>query len=151
MLQLIRAYHDKYLKLIKPFAGRQNDKKYQAKIHSFREDGRLKLFDIAACKCVYYCHCKTERKVPIKEQLFLRDQRTLRVMYISTVDKVSTKKLIQLQKRKADEAVRTAKYSKMSNAGETSFVSIEEACDVDKSDKESDSDDSVNKATRETV
>ena len=53
VLQIVRAYHAKYLKLIKPFKGRENNEKYKAKIHSFREESRLKLFDIAAYKCIF--------------------------------------------------------------------------------------------------
>lgn len=35
VLQIIKAYHDKYVKLTKSFKGRRNDEKYKVKIWSF--------------------------------------------------------------------------------------------------------------------
>jgi len=143
VLQTIRSYHDKYMKLIKPLKGRQHDDNYRAKIERFREESRCKLFDIAACKCVLHdCRCKKERKVPVQEREFLQDQRTLRIMCMSTVDAVTTRKLLQRQKRKTDgdKAVRPKKYIKMSDAVKINVVPFDVDSDVSKSDKDSDSD-----------
>jgi len=148
VLQLIRAYHDRYQKLVKPFKSRHNDEKYKAKIRSFKDECKLKLFDIAACKCALgNCHCSKERKVPTLEQAFLVDQRTLRIMYMGTEDKVATKKLRQRQKRKACEVVRSEKYLKMSDAGNSSIVAIDaDSAHEGKSDTESERNDYVNKS-----
>lgn len=89
VLQLIRSYHDKYRKLLKPFKGRQNDAKYTEKLNSFAMNAKESLFDIAACKCDFLkCSCSKDRKVPTTEQAFLQDQRALRNMMISrpTID-----------------------------------------------------------------
>jgi len=139
VLQMIRAYHDKYMKLIKPYKSRQKDEKYKAKLCSFREDSRYKLFDIAACKCALNnCDCNKERKVPIDEQPFLQDQRSLRIMYISTVDKVITNRLIKRNKRNASNVVRTDKYRKMSEYERTNNIELDDDSDEDKSGQYSD-------------
>ena len=115
VLQLIRAYHDSYMKLMKNYKGRHKDKSYISKLSCFRDDSKNKLFDIAACKCLMSaCFCDKERKVPAEEQEFLIDQRTTRLMCISTVDYCTTKKLEKRQKRKTDEVNRTQKYRKLS-------------------------------------
>src|SRR6218665_994272 len=81
VLQLIRGYHDKYVKLIKPPKARQADIRYQTKLRCFRDESRNKLFDIAACKCAFSsCVCEKARKVPASEQTFLHDQRNLILM-----------------------------------------------------------------------
>lgn len=51
VLQLIRSYHTKYKGLLKSIKGKQISKHYQAKFKAFREEAKLKLFDISACKC----------------------------------------------------------------------------------------------------
>jgi hypothetical protein len=48
----------------------------------------------------------------VEEQEFLTDQRTLRLMCMSAVDKVTTKRLVKRNKRKAEEEKRVAKCSK---------------------------------------
>jgi hypothetical protein len=142
VLQLIRAYHDKYRKLMKPYKGRHNDKSYMSKLLCFGEESKENLFDIAACKCMARkCLCKKECKVPCEEQEFLNDQRTTRLMCISTVDKTTTTKLKKRLKRRADEVKRTQKYRKSSASDKSVFVDPssgddEGAKDVD--DKQSD-------------
>lgn len=49
VLQLIRAYHDKYRSLMKPYLGRQTNVKYQEKINTFISESH-RLFDICSCK-----------------------------------------------------------------------------------------------------
>ena len=94
VLKLLHSYHDKYMKLLKPYKSRQNDEKYTEKINSFRQQAKQSLFDIACCKCDNEKYkCTKDRKVPIIEYAFLQDQRTLRVMFISGVDKLTSKKL----------------------------------------------------------
>ena len=77
---------------------------------------------MAACKCVLDCHCKKQCKMAAQEQSFLQDQRSLRVMCMSTVNQKTTKKIKQPHKRKADEDVRTEKYRKMADAAITSLT-----------------------------
>jgi hypothetical protein len=94
ILQLIRANHEKYRKLLKPFKGRQKDPSYKRKLQVFREEESVKLFDIAACKCGIEnksCSCLKSEKVPVAEQVFLSDQRTERMMMITSVDQITSK------------------------------------------------------------
>ena len=65
--------------LIKPFKSRQHDKSYLLKLRVFNDDASMKLFDIAACKCLdvsQVCKCAKDKKVPQEERQFLIDQRT---------------------------------------------------------------------------
>ena len=48
------------------------------------------LFDIAACQCKKNCTCPHEKKVPKKEQRFLKDQQTQRHMVIGGIDKTNS-------------------------------------------------------------
>jgi hypothetical protein len=104
------------MKQIKPFKGRQGEDNYQRKLQKFRDESKIKLFDIAACKCKeFLCKCNKIRRVPVEECTFLLDQRTTRKMVIGGIDKTITehihKKMIRQSKeaaRRAKEATRTA-------------------------------------------
>lgn len=117
VLQLIRSYYDKYTKRLHAYKGRKTDAKYKQKLHSFRTDSRGKLFDIAACKCMGLkkCSCDKDRKVPLTEQKFLDDQRTMRLMVISSVDQSASQQLNKKLKRKCEEAARAAKTQEITN------------------------------------
>jgi hypothetical protein len=69
--------------------GKQVDKtkKFENSLHQ--------LFDITACQCqsLNECNCAKEVKVPAREHAFLIDQRTVRRMQISTVDKPTTSEM----------------------------------------------------------
>ena len=126
ILQLIRGYHDKYMKLMNPVKGRQNDKAHKSILSIFAKDGDNKLFDIASCKCIFKaCHCAKPRKVPTDEQPFLTDQRTLRLMCISSVDIVATQKITKTIKRKEKEANRIAKFRKSTTEDEYNIHDME--------------------------
>jgi len=101
IVKKIKAYHDKYRNLLKPYASRKNVKSYCDKIKLFRENGKS-LFDIATCKCESFdsCNCETLRKIPIAERIFLLDQRTDRKMTIGNIDVKSSKKNIDRINRK---------------------------------------------------
>lgn len=79
-----------------------------------------KLFDICCCKCptkshvdlnciagckeVHVdCKCRRNSKVPREETCFLFDQRTVRKMYIGSVDAAATRKQVTKLKRKCEE------------------------------------------------
>ena len=72
----IKDYHDKFRTLMKPYKQRFEDSNYLDKIELFKKDSD-RMFDIAACKCkdLSMCTCEKIRKVPIKERVFLIDQR----------------------------------------------------------------------------
>ncbi|CAG4988526.1 unnamed protein product [Parnassius apollo] len=93
VLQLIRSYHDKYRSLMKPYRGRQLNKKYQEKINTFITESH-RLFDVCSCKCklISDCTCSKDSRVPKEEIKFLLDQRTTRKMMIGGVDLVTTVK-----------------------------------------------------------
>src|SRR6218665_2729790 len=49
---------------------------------------------LAACRCDFsVCKCDRLRRVPVQEQPFLTDQRGQRMMYIGSVDIVTTSKM----------------------------------------------------------
>lgn len=118
VLQMIRSYYDKYIKV------KKNKKRsdYAAKADSFRRDAKNRLFDIAACKCLSgACNCDKPRKVPHVEQDFLHDQRSVRLMIMSNIDKRETKKLCAKQQRKCQESMR-AKNLPMSVIGDATLT-----------------------------
>ena len=94
ILKLIRCAHDESGKLMKPYKGRKSDSKYLLKLRTHGEKSREKLFDIAACKCRQgSCKCPKQNKIPPDERNFLEDQRTTRLMYVGSVDKITSAKL----------------------------------------------------------
>lgn len=107
ILKLIRCSHDEFRKLMKPYKGRKSDKKYILKLQAYADKNKQKLFDIAVCKCAHgNCKCAKEHKVPADEQNFLQDQRTTRMMFIGSVDKISSAKLKKRFDRKMAENAR---------------------------------------------
>src|SRR6218665_2624734 len=89
--------------LIKPFKRPQHDESYLLKLRVFNDDASMKLFDIAACKCLdvsQLCTCAKDKQVPQEERQFLIDQRTSRNMMIGHVDIIGTEKLEKRQKRR---------------------------------------------------
>lgn len=132
-LQMIRSYHDNYQKLMKNIK-RNNT----VKIMSFRDAAKGKLFDICACKCAFdaSCNCDKTRRVPSAERAFLQDQRTLRLMCISSVDQLSSKKLALKLHRRAREHHRTRKLSS-SVIGTSSNNDIEPELDIYQDDSNS--------------
>lgn len=93
ILKVLPLYHAKILKILKPYKGRQKNEAYNAKLESFREEARTKLFDVAACKCDFVsCNCDKLRKVPLAERAFLQDQRTTRNMVMGGIDPEASKR-----------------------------------------------------------
>lgn len=131
ILQMIRSYHDKFMKLMK------NIKRKNSKVvaHTFRNDAKSRLFDISACKCIFeVCSCDKSRKVPPAEQAFLHDQRTLRLMAIGGVDKLASKKIAMklLRKAKALHTVVRGNTPQMRKPGRpSSTVDIQNLRDSD--------------------
>jgi hypothetical protein len=108
ILKIMRTYHDEYKKLMKPYKERKNNDKYKTKLQIFERKSRSDLFDIAACKCQEFgaCRCDKDRKVPVPEQSFLHDQRTVRLMVIAGVDVSTSKKMRKRLARKTKDATR---------------------------------------------
>ena len=69
---------------------------------------RVTLFDISACKCTNLesCSCNKGRKVPMKEQIFLKDQRNDRSLFIRKLDQEEKVQLTKNIKRKEIEKQR---------------------------------------------
>lgn len=87
VIKSLKAYHDKYRTLLKPYKSRKNVESYQDRLKLFKDKAKS-LFDIAACKCVNFnlCQCPKASRVPILERMFLTDQRTERKMGIGSID-----------------------------------------------------------------
>ncbi|KAG8172780.1 hypothetical protein JTE90_007564 [Oedothorax gibbosus] len=79
IISLIKREHEKLLNLLKSYHGRKKNFNFQHKVQAFKKEAKA-LFDVAACKCNDFelCHCEKSRKVPIKEQPFITDQRSAR-------------------------------------------------------------------------
>lgn len=79
IVKRLKAYHNKYRNLLKPYASRKDVKTYQERVGMFKEEAKC-LFDIASCKCKSFdsCNCEKSNKIPLKERDFLLDQRTNR-------------------------------------------------------------------------
>ena len=97
--QLFRKYYDKYDTTQKY---KSSPNLYQAHVEKFLNDSK-KLFDIACCKCIDYstCRCEKERKVPIEEREFIKDQRNSRSMEIGLLDLAKTRKNIRKLERQS--------------------------------------------------
>jgi len=132
----IISYHSKYKSLLKSVKNNEISQHYQNVFKLFRNEAKNKLFDISTCKCeVSSCCCEKSRKVPVQEQLFLHDQRTVRKMVISdTVDKKSTNTLRKKIARKFKDQNRFSKLSKKSEKSSPVFygtISNSSESDVD--------------------
>ena len=108
VLKLLRSYHDRYMKLLKPYKARRKQETYQKQLTDFQTKAKATLFDIAACKCddIDNCKCDKSRKVPLNERSFLTDQRTVRIMFISTFDHTTSRNLSRRQRRRQMQAQR---------------------------------------------
>ncbi|XP_061717533.1 uncharacterized protein LOC133525257 [Cydia pomonella] len=98
----IKAYHDKYRFILKPYQKRKSNDNYLQKLQQFKTDSK-KLFDIASCKCSCFisCLCEKRRKIPIQERDFMIDQRNERKMMIGSIDLVTTKRFERKLEREA--------------------------------------------------
>lgn len=126
-LQLLINYHDKYKKIIKSIKNRKNTLTFKSNLEKFQNNAKDTLFDLAACKCIefYLCSCEKSRKVPIIEQVFLKDQRSMRKMAMSSIDVLTTKKLNKNMHRKEIEANRIDKQNKKELCVNNTFKTIE--------------------------
>lgn len=102
VLQMMRAYHDNYRSLLKPYKSRKNQPKYKDQLKKFENSSKSRLFDICTCKCKDFtkCVCEKNKKVPKLEIEFLNDQRTQRQMVIGNIDIAQTKRLQAKEHRK---------------------------------------------------
>lgn len=116
VLQLLRAYHDKYTLLKKVNVSKRTPGE-QDKREKFVASAEAKLFDISFCKCPQFssCNCPKDKKVPLIEQPFLLDQRTNRIGRIGKVDVAETKKLIKRTERKIQEINRKSVHTTSSS------------------------------------
>ncbi|KAE9521573.1 hypothetical protein AGLY_018037 [Aphis glycines] len=93
---MLNTYHSKCKNLLK-FHPKIPDKK----LVEFRRSSKA-LFDIATCKCkdIKNCICPRIKKIPVRKQNFLNDQRTSRKMVIGSIDIDTTNQLRNNMKRK---------------------------------------------------
>lgn len=151
ILKLIRCSHDEFRKLMKPYKGRKTDKKYMMKLQAYADKSKQKLFDIAICKCTHgMCKCAKEHKVPADEQNFLRDQRTTRLMFIGSVDKVISAKMKRRLERKLEESARVKRKldlcdqrCSVSNLGNNGLTDIDDLVAADDELNETDQENNV--------
>lgn len=143
ILEKVRAYHDKYRSILKPYKERKTNAKYAAKLEMFAEEARSKLFDISACKCSDWmkCRCSKKKKVPIDEREFLLDQRNQRKMMIGSVDVAKTAHNMRRENRKNKEVLQKLKKSTQSTSTAES-AAVDDSVITDITSSEYDSSDS---------
>ena len=85
IVRKLSIYHDKIvtIKSIVNRAGTSSEVK--EKIEKFRSHAKS-LFEICPCRCPTFddCFCASKNKVPVQVQVFLMDQRSTRLMRISS-------------------------------------------------------------------
>ena len=103
--KLFKNKLDNYASLKKSI-GRREAETFKVKLAAFKKS-ISGLFDISACKCTDFtsCACPKEKKVPIKERLFIVDQRSERKMYIRQIDQQVTKQLEKSLQRKLNKKI----------------------------------------------
>ena len=109
--ELMRKRLDQYFELKKNLS-RKESVNFNKKLAKFCKSVGT-LFDISTCKCTNFATyaCSREKNVPVQEQQFLCDQRTLRKMYIGSIDKRTTKRNEKTLQRKMENKSRsTTKY-----------------------------------------
>ena len=96
MKVMLQTYHLKCKNLLK-----SHPKIPKNKLKEFRLESKV-LFDISACKCRDFltCTCPKTKKIPVREQSFVTDQRTTRQMMIGGIDVGTTKQITKALKRK---------------------------------------------------
>ena len=79
-----------YLSLMKNVKSRGKVEKRRSKLKELARIAQATLFDVSACKCSDFkkCSCEKSRKVPIKEQNFVFDQRSSRMWSIGELCKI---------------------------------------------------------------
>ena len=104
VIDMIHAYHKSYIDIKSVYKRIEKTMATKARVEKFKEESRF-LFEIAACKCsaLTDCKCPKESKIPFKEQTFLADQRTKRLMCIGSLDLKETKKLQARAERRTKE------------------------------------------------
>ena len=95
-------YYSKYKSILKSVTNKKF-KNFDKKCAEFKSHAEKTLFDISCCKCKSFsnCNCERSRKIPEREQSFLKDQRTVRKMVIGNVDLAVSKRNLKLEKRKS--------------------------------------------------
>ena len=79
---------------------KKKGKSKQSSISNMQQESNF-LFDISVCQCINFdaCTCSKEAKVPVLDRDFLKDQRSVRKMIISGVDKLTTSVLAKRHER----------------------------------------------------
>ena len=141
VLDMIHAYHKNFIDIKAVYKRIEKSMATKARVEKFKEESRF-LFDVAACKCSMFtdCNCPKESKVPFKEQTFLADQRTKRLMCIGSLDLQETKKLQARAERKTKEFLRSSKFTASCSSqpdgdepsSTSTFLEDDEAMDEDK-------------------
>ena len=91
--KLFKNKLDNYASLKKSI-GRREAETFKVKLAALKKS-ISGLFEISACKCTDFTSyaCPKEKKVPMRERLFIVDQRSERKMYIGRIDQQVTKQL----------------------------------------------------------
>lgn len=117
----LKTFHQRYKNIQKNLKCRKDTATIQYKLIAFRKEAS-NLFDVASCKCNYEnCKCEKSKKVPVRERAFLLDQRTNRMMAISTVDTEVSKKIIEADERRAKTLLRLMQNQDVPSCSRNTF------------------------------
>ena len=132
--------------MLKSIKGKKNNAKFKDKCSKLKSHADKTLFNISSCKCRSFlvCSCARDRKIPEREQIFLRDQRISRKMEVGGVDAAVSKKIVILQERKSRFELFQIKQQKSQNNElldpETYMISTSESSTDHESDTAADPD-----------
>src|SRR5699024_11114235 len=127
----ILKYHDEYTKkvdLLRRRKGHSQASITLTEIADYRKQKESQLFDISLCKCKDFgsCICPSKNRVPAIEQEFLVDQRTVRLLHISGIDRMVTEKNKKKQNRHEQVEARRKRYEASKAAAMDMSMSQEE-------------------------
>ena len=140
IVQKIRQTIEKYRSITKIPKSRKLTNSFTVKTNNFKEACKV-LFDLAACKCNFSdCKCDKFHRVPIKEQMFLADQRGPRKMYIGSVDILTTNKLKRKMHRKSIKKSVTTTSNTLPGMLAQRATAVDQVADAESSTSAIDSD-----------
>ena len=76
--KMFTDYYSKYKSILKSVTNKKF-KNFDKKCAEFKSHAEKTLFDISCCKCKSFsnCNCERSRKIPEREQSFIKDKEQL--------------------------------------------------------------------------
>ena len=99
VVRKLKTYHEKIITIKSILKRAGTNSEVKKKVEKFQTHAEL-LFEICCCRCPSFddCFCTPEKKVPEQVQIFLTDQRSKRLMRI-TSNLRNTVSTVQVRKK----------------------------------------------------